>query len=475
MVASSATSVSPLRQGGTVARTASAAGASRPASSFAEALEDQERRPDKAEREGRIARSRQPRSGGAEAMAAPMDAARPQAAGGQPAAETVAGSEEQAAKAAAAERDAAPGADENKVREEPQADAAAAQPQPVPAQPVPVQPALAATPSTASLPEETGTEDAEAGVDPDGQRMTGTAAEAHAPPGAAAMPSAPAPAEAAGQPAIAAASPAASAASAPAAADSAPAAAAAAAEAPAAAGPARPAGQQVQTAEMEAASPEGREVRAGEPERIAGEAEKAASRPPEAASPAAASPAAAEAQAAPTETGQTPPAPAAGPQSVSAEVAQKVAAQTPSAGPTVPVHALAVTIAARAASGVTRFDIRLDPPELGRIDVQLTVDREGHVRSRLVVEKQETLDLLQRDQRSLERALSQAGLRTGEESVEFSLKDQGGQQPGGERPEPAPRVLKVAVEEPEGLQVPQAHLAIYARAAAMRGGIDIRI
>ncbi|QQR37247.1 flagellar hook-length control protein FliK [Devosia oryziradicis] len=72
--------------------------------------------------------------------------------------------------------------------------------------------------------------------------------------------------------------------------------------------------------------------------------------------------------------------------------------------------------------GNSRFQIRLDPPELGRIDVRLDIDKAGQVHARLVVEKSETLDLMQRDQRALERALQQAGLDSGKTNLEFSLK-----------------------------------------------------
>ncbi len=154
---------------------------------------------------------------------------------------------------------------------------------------------------------------------------------------------------------------------------------------------------------------------------------------------------------------------------------QKVAAQTASAGSPVPVHALAVTIAARASQGATRFDIRLDPAELGRIDVQLTVDREGQVKSKLVVEKQETLDLLQRDQRNLERALAQAGVQTSEGSLEFSLKDQGGQSTRDQQQDPRSTRHQVVIDDPETMVALQASASTYARAAALRGGVDIRI
>ncbi len=72
--------------------------------------------------------------------------------------------------------------------------------------------------------------------------------------------------------------------------------------------------------------------------------------------------------------------------------------------------------------GNSRFTLRLDPPELGRVDVKMHVDQQGAVTARLTVERAETLDLFQRDQRQLERALAQAGLDSTKTSLEFSLR-----------------------------------------------------
>ena len=88
-----------------------------------------------------------------------------------------------------------------------------------------------------------------------------------------------------------------------------------------------------------------------------------------------------------------------------------------------PIAGLAVEIVARAQDGLKRFEIRLDPPELGRIDVRLDVDHGGKVTSRLMVDRAETLDLLRRDAPQLERALQHAGLNT-EGGLQFSLRDQ---------------------------------------------------
>ena len=88
--------------------------------------------------------------------------------------------------------------------------------------------------------------------------------------------------------------------------------------------------------------------------------------------------------------------------------------------------------------GNSRFQIRLDPPELGRIDVHMKLDGDGNVQTRMTVERVETLDLMQRDQRALEKALAQAGLDGNKSSLEFSLRQnpfardgQPGQQQGG--------------------------------------------
>ena len=99
---------------------------------------------------------------------------------------------------------------------------------------------------------------------------------------------------------------------------------------------------------------------------------------------------------------------------------------------------VAFEVARQVQAGNSRFQIRLDPPELGRIDVRLDVDKHGTVNARMTVERPETLDLMQRDQRALQQALQQAGLDGTKTSLEFSLRQNpfardgngGGNQPG---------------------------------------------
>lgn len=107
-----------------------------------------------------------------------------------------------------------------------------------------------------------------------------------------------------------------------------------------------------------------------------------------------------------------------------------ILAQTPAlpphaaaSGPPTPLHVLPIEIGLKALSGARQFDIRLDPGELGRVDVTLSISDNGEVSARMVVDRVETLHLLQRDARTLERAFEQAGLKPSDGGVDISLRD----------------------------------------------------
>jgi flagellar hook-length control protein FliK len=145
-------------------------------------------------------------------------------------------------------------------------------------------------------------------------------------------------------------------------------------------------------------------------------------------------------------------------------------------GAAVPVAGLAVAIAARAQAGSNQFDIRLDPPELGRIDVRLSVDRTGQVTSHVTVDRPDTLQLLQNQQSQLQRALEQAGLKTADNGLQFTLRDQsfagqngnGGNQDGGGQNTRAQLVI------PDSTASPLDTRPIYAR-WSRSSGLDIRV
>ncbi len=138
----------------------------------------------------------------------------------------------------------------------------------------------------------------------------------------------------------------------------------------------------------------------------------------------------------------------------------------------VPLAGVAIQIASMAQAGTNHFEIRLDPPELGRIEVHLAVDRDGHTTTSLIADRSDTLDLLRRDASGLERALQDAGLKTTDNSLQFSLRDQStGQQQSNT---PAPRTAQIVVPD-STLPMTDATQSNYSRLAGLRGGIDIRV
>ena len=92
-----------------------------------------------------------------------------------------------------------------------------------------------------------------------------------------------------------------------------------------------------------------------------------------------------------------------------------------------------MTIGLRSLAGSSEFQIRLDPIELGRIDVKLEIDKaKGTVSTHLTVDRPDTLALLQRDAGQLQQALTQAGLDPSSGGVNLSLRGEGGQQAGSQ-------------------------------------------
>lgn len=90
----------------------------------------------------------------------------------------------------------------------------------------------------------------------------------------------------------------------------------------------------------------------------------------------------------------------------------------------VPVAAVPVEIGLKSLAGINRFDIRLTPDDLGQIEIRLDISEEGRVKAHIVVERPDALVSLQRETPQLERALSQAGLSSGQDGISMSLRQQ---------------------------------------------------
>jgi flagellar hook-length control protein FliK len=146
---------------------------------------------------------------------------------------------------------------------------------------------------------------------------------------------------------------------------------------------------------------------------------------------------------------------------------------TAAANAPVPLSGLAVEIAASAKSGKSRFEIRLDPADLGRIDVRIDIDRNGQVTSHLTVEKPETLSMLRQDAPQLQRALDDAGLKTGNGGLQFSLRDQSssGQNSGNDS---SPNAQRLVISADDAIPAAVAGRT-YGRSLGSSSGVDIRV
>jgi len=83
--------------------------------------------------------------------------------------------------------------------------------------------------------------------------------------------------------------------------------------------------------------------------------------------------------------------------------------------------------------GRQRMTLQLHPAELGRVDIRLEFASDGTLRAQITADRPEALDLLQRDARGLERALTDAGLKTDGQSLNFDLREQGQQRERAEQ------------------------------------------
>ena len=77
--------------------------------------------------------------------------------------------------------------------------------------------------------------------------------------------------------------------------------------------------------------------------------------------------------------------------------------------------------------GNTRFELRLDPPELGRVEVRMEVSRDHRVTAVIAADSPQALTELARHARDLEQMLHGAGLELSDSGLSFDLR-QGGEQ-----------------------------------------------
>jgi flagellar hook-length control protein FliK len=142
------------------------------------------------------------------------------------------------------------------------------------------------------------------------------------------------------------------------------------------------------------------------------------------------------------------------------------------AKPTAPAPAPAPTIAAeiikRFEGKSTRFELRLDPPELGRVEIRLEVGRDQRVTALVMAENPQTLSELMRSARDLERSLSGSGLQLSDQGLQFDF--------GGTAQRDAERASQARQATGDVLAEEEAAPALTARSTRLFAGrIDLTV
>ncbi len=75
--------------------------------------------------------------------------------------------------------------------------------------------------------------------------------------------------------------------------------------------------------------------------------------------------------------------------------------------------------------GSQRFEIRLDPAELGEIDVTIDISKDNKARIVMAVSNTDALAELSRGSKALEQALAEAGVDLGEDGISFEMSSDG--------------------------------------------------
>lgn len=81
-------------------------------------------------------------------------------------------------------------------------------------------------------------------------------------------------------------------------------------------------------------------------------------------------------------------------------------------------------------AGENQFAMRMDPPELGRVSVKMTFLANGLVKAQVMAERPETLEMLQREIKGLERAVESGGHKSEPGGISFSLDSGNGESAG---------------------------------------------
>ena len=81
-----------------------------------------------------------------------------------------------------------------------------------------------------------------------------------------------------------------------------------------------------------------------------------------------------------------------------------------------------VNITQSAIKGVDKIEIKLNPADLGQLEIKMQIGKDGRLQTHIIASNAETLELLQKDLSGLKDAFNNAGYQTDEGSFSFSYR-----------------------------------------------------
>jgi flagellar hook-length control protein FliK len=144
--------------------------------------------------------------------------------------------------------------------------------------------------------------------------------------------------------------------------------------------------------------------------------------------------------------------------------------------PQVTVDQVAMHLTKAADDGIDHLTIHLKPAELGSIEVKLEMGDDGISKATITADRQDTLNLMQRDSHRLEQALDNAGLKTDPGSLSFNLRGDGGRNnPSFAQGNGSPYAPFTRSTTDDAAMPVNPALLGYINSRAALGGVDIRV
>ncbi|HEX9465859.1 MAG TPA: flagellar hook-length control protein FliK [Alphaproteobacteria bacterium] len=158
--------------------------------------------------------------------------------------------------------------------------------------------------------------------------------------------------------------------------------------------------------------------------------------------------------------------------SVPVSAAQTAVANTSPAVATAVIGQIAVRVAKAVVDGIDQISVKLNPPELGHVEVRMEVGPSGHFNAVFAADRPQTVELLQRNAHELTRSLQDAGVRTDSGSLSFNLREQN--QQNGQALYTG-RPAGAQSWDDDAAEAAPAALPVYAASTVGTGRVDIRV